>query len=132
MGGQWKIKRLSGSLGAEVRGVALGKVGPSEADKILSLLMEHQALFFPEQHISEEEHVQFGSHFGVLEGHPNLKNPFSDRAEIFELSASTGGIADEWHSDITFQEQPSILSILQMVKCPEVGGDTMWSHVYKA
>jgi taurine dioxygenase len=132
MGESWKITRLSGSLGAEVHGIALGKVGPAEAEEVLSLLLEHQVLFFPEQHPSEDEHVAFGRHFGKLAGHPNLKNPFSSHPEIFELSASTGGIADEWHSDITFQEQPSILSILHMVKSPEVGGDTMWANAYKA
>ena len=99
---------------------------------IQSLLMEHLVLFFPEQYLSVEEHVAFGRHFGKLEGHPNLRNPFSDQPEIFEISASHGGVADEWHSDITFQSQPSILAILNMVTCPEVGGDTMWANMYKA
>ena len=41
-------------------------------------------------------------------------------------------LADEWHSDITFQPQPSVMSILNMVKCPAIGGDTMWSNMYRA
>ncbi len=127
-----EVVRLSGSLGAEVHGIRLGEVGPAEAKAIEALLIEHLVLFLPEQHPSVEEHVAFGRHFGELEGHPNLRNPFSDQPEIFELAATRGGIADEWHSDITFQEQPSILSILHLVKCPEVGGDTMWSNMYKA
>ncbi len=127
-----EVVRLSGSLGAEVHGIRLGEVGPAEAKAIEALLIEHLVLFLPEQHPTVEEHVAFGRHFGELEGHPNLRNPFSDQPEIFELAATRGGIADEWHSDITFQEQPSILSILHLVKCPEVGGDTMWSNMYKA
>ena len=127
-----EVVRLSSALGAEVRGISLGEVGPIEADAIQSLLTEHLVLFFPEQHIGIEEHVAFGRHFGTLEGHPNLRNPFSDQPEIFELAASRGGVADEWHSDITFQPEPSILAILNMVKCPEVGGDTLWSNMYRA
>ena len=46
MGESWKITRLSGSLGAEVGGIALGTVGPAEAKEVLSLLLEHQVLFF--------------------------------------------------------------------------------------
>ncbi len=130
--GNLEVARLSGSLGAEVRGIPLGEVGPAEAKEIEGLLMQHQVLFFPEQHPTVEEHVAFGRHFGRLEGHPNLKNPFSDSPELFELAATRGGIADEWHSDITFQEQPSIMAILHMVKCPDVGGDTMWANMYKA
>jgi taurine dioxygenase len=127
-----EVARLSGSLGAEVRGLTLGQVGASEVETILSLLMDHQVLFFPEQHPTVEEHVGFGRRFGKLEGHPNLRNPFSEHDEIFELAATRGGIADEWHSDITFQREPSVLSILHMVKCPEVGGDTLWSNMVRA
>ena len=86
----------------------------------------------PDQHLTVDEHVAFGKHFGQLEGHPNLDNPFSGHPEIFELVATRGGVADEWHSDITFQEQPSVMAIHNMVKCPSVGGDTMWSNMYKA
>ena len=39
-------------------------------------------------------------------------------------SASKGGIADEWHTDLTFLDSPSLISILNMKVCPEVGGDT--------
>ena len=94
--------RLSASLGAGVRGISLAEAGPVEAEQIEALLMEHQVLFFPGQHPSVDEHVEFGRHFGRLAGHPNLNNPFSNHPELFELAATHGGIADEWHSDLTF------------------------------
>jgi taurine dioxygenase len=92
-----------------------------------SLLLDHLVLFFPDQHLTPAQHVAFGRQFGTLEGHPNLNNPFSELPEIFELAASRGGIADEWHSDITFQAHPSIMAILHMVTCPPMGGDTIVS-----
>ena len=127
-----EVTRLSASLGAEVRGIALSEVGPAEAEAVRGLLHEHLVLLFPEQHPSVEEHVAFGRHFGELEGHPNLQNAFLEHDEIFELAASKGGIADEWHSDITFRDEPSVLSILHMLKCPDVGGDTLWANMYRA
>ncbi|MEE9279888.1 MAG: TauD/TfdA family dioxygenase [Myxococcota bacterium] len=127
-----EVVRLAPALGAEVRGVSLGAVGAAGAERIQSLLMDHQVLFFPEQHLTVDEHVAFGRHFGPLEGHPNLKNPFTEHPEIFELAASQGGVADEWHSDITFQAEPSVLAILHMVRCPEVGGDTLWANMCAA
>ena len=75
-------------------------------------------LFFPGQRITQDEHVEFGAKFGELEGHPNLKNKTVTHPKIFELAASTGGIADEWHTDITYQDSPAIMSVLHMVKCP--------------
>jgi taurine dioxygenase len=125
------VVRLSGSLGAEVRGVRLAEVGPDEVDAIRDLLTGHLVLFFPDQHLSREEHIAFGRHFGRLEGHPNVAGT-SEVEEIFELVASRGALADEWHSDLTCQPQPSVMAILNMVKCPSVGGDTMWANMYKA
>ena len=40
---------------------------------IKDALNENMVLFFPGQKISIDEHVEFGSKFGELEGHPNLK-----------------------------------------------------------
>ncbi len=126
-----EVRRLSGALGAEVRGISLGQVRAAEAEMIQSLLMAHQVLFFPDQHVTPDQHIAFGRHFGPIAGHPHLSN-LPGYPEIFDLAASRGGVADEWHSDITFQQHPSVLAILNMVQCPKVGGDTMWANMYAA
>ena len=79
-----------------------------------------------------DDHVAFGRWFGPLEQHPHLGNAYLQHPEVFELAASKGGIADEWHTDLTFLEQPSVLSILNMVRCADAGGDTMWSNMVLA
>ena len=128
----FEVKKLSKALGAEVTGVDLCSVSDEDIENIKSLLVDNMVLFFPGQTISQEEHVEFGAKFGELEGHPNLKNKTVTHPKIFELAASTGGIADEWHTDITYQDSPAIMSVLHMVKCPEIGGDTMWSNLNAA
>ena len=120
------------ALGAEITGIDLCKVSDNDIEEIKSLLTEHMVLFFPGQRITQDEHVEFGAKFGELEGHPNLKNKTVTHPKIFELAASTGCIADEWHTDITYQDSPAIMSVLHMVKCPEIGGDTMWSNLNAA
>lgn len=130
---QPEVKRLSGSLGAEIRGLSLAQAGPEEARLISSLLLEHLVLFFPGQDLTADEHIAFGRLFGELESHPNLSLD-AERPEFFELRAAggSGAIADEWHSDLTCQASPSVFAILQMKKCPPVGGDTLWANMYKA
>jgi alpha-ketoglutarate-dependent taurine dioxygenase len=132
MSQQWEIKRLAGALGAQVRGVILSAPSSQDITDIKGLLQTHKVLFFPGQSVSLDEHVALGEHFGRIENHPNLKNPFTNHPGVFELAATQGGIADEWHTDITFEKHPSIMSVLHMVKCPEVGGDTMWTSLEKA
>lgn len=129
----WQVTRLSAALGAEVSGIDLASADDETIDEIKNLLNTHKVLFFPDQNLSAADHVAFGRNFGHLEGHPNLKNRSSeDHPEIFRLAASEGGVADEWHTDLTFLPQPALMSILNMKTCPEVGGDTMWCNLFAA
>ena len=129
----YDVRPVSGSLGAEVRGLELAAATPDDAEVIHRLLMEHLVLFFPDQHPSPDDHLAFGRLFGELESHPNLDLE-RERPEFFELRATdgAGGVADEWHSDITFEPEPSKFAILHMKTCPDVGGDTLWANAYKA
>ncbi|MEM8769556.1 MAG: TauD/TfdA family dioxygenase, partial [Pseudomonadota bacterium] len=128
----WAVQRLAPALGAEVRGLDLKEQTPAVIEGIKALLREHLVLFFPEQTLSVDEHVELGRCFGELEGHPHLKNPYTPHTELFELAATHGGVADEWHTDITFRDEPALMSVLRMVRCPETGGDTMWTSLYRA
>ena len=94
--GELSIRRLSGSLGAEVTGIEIAKAGPAEAHRLRELLLEHLVLFLPGQHLDPDQHVAFGRLFGKLESHPNL-DLRSERPEFFQLHArgGVGGIADE-------------------------------------
>ena len=129
---KWQVDRLAGALGAEVRGVDLADPTPADVESVKALLIEHHVLFFPDQRLDVDQHVALGRQFGELEGHPHLKNPLTEHPELFELAASGGGVADEWHTDITFRPDPALMSILHMVKCPEVGGDTLWTNLHAA
>jgi taurine dioxygenase len=128
----WTVRRLAGAIGAEINGPELRNITEADIAALRELLLEHLVIFLPDQAPSPEEHVAFARHFGQLEGHPNLGGVDGLPPEIFQLKASEGGIADEWHTDITFEASPPLMSVLHLVKCPEYGGDTMWSSLYAA
>jgi len=123
------VRPLAAALGAEVTGVDLREGTTELVTAITELLLRHKVLFFPGQNLDVDSHVALARNFGPLEAHPNLTNPNLKHPEIFELAASAGGIADEWHTDLTFMASPSVMSVLNMVACPEVGGDTMWTNL---
>jgi taurine dioxygenase len=127
-----EVTRLGAALGAEVRGVDLDSVDDATVAEIRARLLEHLVLFFPDQRLSLDGHVALGRKFGELEIHPHLPSPDDAHREVVELRASAGGVADEWHSDVTFLPHPSVMSIMHMVQCPGVGGDTMWANQYLA
>ena len=126
------ITRLSAALGAEIRGMDLRDLDGAQVESIRSWLHEHMVLFFPQQFLDIDAHVALGAHFGPLDSHPNLENPFTRHPQVFELAASHGGVADEWHSDISFSAHPAVMSVLNMIECPPVGGDTLWASACAA
>jgi taurine dioxygenase len=128
----WQVHRLAGALGASVLGPNLAGLDEAGFEAVRVLLLEHLVLFFPGQDLDVEDHVAFGRRFGPLEAHPTLKNPYTQHPELFELAATHGGVADEWHTDLTFRADPAVLSVLQLKKAPDVGGDTQWASLYAA
>jgi taurine dioxygenase len=125
------VQPVAGALGAEVRGIDLAEpLSDAARAAIRAALLEHLVLFFPEQDLSPESHRRFAARWGEMEIHPYLRQ-VEGFPEVVELAADRGYVADEWHTDVTFSAHPPIMSILNMVTTPRVGGDTMWSNQYK-
>jgi taurine dioxygenase len=70
--------------------------------------------------------------FGEAEIHPYITKLDDEHQEIVVLDSEDGGRADVWHTDVTFSPSPPICSVLQMMRCPSRGGDTMFTNQYLA
>ena len=131
-----RVEPLAGALGAEISGVDLAK--PLDAEvvgEIQRAWLERQVLFFRDQPLSIDEHKAFARHFGKLHIHPVLQQ-MADQGHpeivVLESDEKRPYIADRWHSDVTFEREPPLGSILRAVAVPEVGGDTMWASMTAA
>jgi taurine dioxygenase len=133
------VTRLSGTIGAEIRGVDLKRELDRETvAAIRALLLEHKVIFFPEQHLEPAEHVAFARYFGeVTPAHPVIPG-IEGFPEVFEIDytiakqlvkydSGMGGANAAWHTDVTFVERPPLGSILNAIVIPPSGGDTLWS-----
>ena len=69
-------------IGAEIRGVDLGRVDDDAFRRIYHAWLEHLVLVFPEQDVTDEEQIAFARRFGDLEIHPS-REPRSSRQEQF-------------------------------------------------
>ena len=132
-----RVDPIAPAIGAEISGVDLSKPLDNETLEELELAFaENLVLFFRDQDISRDEHKAFGRRFADLHVHPVLQ-PLKDEGhpEIVVLESGEGYgtyVAGGWHSDVTFQREPPLGSILRCVKAPEIGGDTMWASMYAA
>jgi taurine dioxygenase len=121
-------------LGAEVRGVDLGKpLPPDLAKELRRALVEFKVLFFRDQDIDVRAQGEFASLFGELEEHPFLPSNTDEPHVIrFEKSEETRGVENMWHSDVSWRRVPSFGSVLRAIEIPPLGGDTLWADMEAA
>jgi taurine dioxygenase len=131
-----EVRPLAGALGAEIGGIDLGRELDNQTfSELVQALHDHLVVFFRDQHLTPEQHIGVARRFGGLDvhdfvvhmpGHPEiievLKTP-EERGRNF------GGV---WHSDVTYQEQPALGSMLYAKEVPAFGGDTMFANQYLA
>jgi len=128
------VRPIAGALGAEIGGVNMAEpMGNQVFQELHDALMEHHVVFLRDQDVTPAEHVAFARQFGTLHIHPYSPN-LPDQPEVLILKSSKANrsSASAWHSDVTFQEEPPMGSILLAREVPEYGGDTMWANMYLA
>jgi taurine dioxygenase len=131
---------LSGTIGAEIRGLDLRDLDEATVAAIRRVWLDRKVVFFPDQHLEPAEHLAFAARFGEpTEGHPVIPG-LADHPEIFEIDytaarelyttygeVSTRSRGIHWHTDVTFVRRPPLGSILRAVVVPPAGGDTLFS-----
>ena len=130
-----KTERRSPHLGAFVEGVDLTQpLEDAAIAEIKAALLEFYVLFFRNQHITGEQHLAFAARFGELDTpHPVFENDARDaRLTIIESKGRAHDAEHYWHTDVTYQQEPSFGSILVAKKIPQSGGDTLFASMYAA
>ena len=130
------VEPLTPSLGAEVHGVDLAKLTPSQLEELRRAFLERLVLVFRDQNLTREQHKAFGRAFGDLHVHPAKKHlGMPGDPEIFEIQAtprSRFANGETWHSDLSCEPQPPAGSMLYLRELPECGGDTVFCNMYAA
>lgn len=129
-----EVKPLGGTIGAEISGVDMSQpLGNQLFQEVHDALIENQVIFFRGQDVTPAEHVAFARQFGTLQVHPLVPH-LEDHPEVLVLESMEGKrtAANAWHSDVTFDTEPPLGSILLAREVPDRGGDTLWADMYAA
>src|SRR4051812_9685463 len=82
------VQPTSGALGAEVRGLRLADLDDAGFERLQALWHEHLVLFFPDQHLTPDEHVALGRRFGEPEIHPFIPKLDPEHPEIVVIASA--------------------------------------------
>ena len=127
------VKPVSGALGAEIFGVDLSRPLDNRTFfEIRQAFDENIVIFFRDQNITPQQHLDFGARFGAFDIHPfaaGLPGHPEVMPVIKEADDIVAGFGSAWHSDVTFYERPPLGSILYALETPTHGGDTLFANM---
>jgi taurine dioxygenase len=131
---------------ADITGVELKNISDDEFNTLHAAWLKFGVLRLRRQPLNEDELQTFSARFGPLEKIPTGRMPEFAKAQIknryvTQLSnilkdgKPIGGLGNaeaNWHSDMTYVENPPPASILLSVEVPDQGGDTYFADQYAA
>ena len=135
MGNQAIHVEPADGVGAYISGIDLNAgATDQQAGDLRKALGQYGVLFFREQHITPEKHIELAERFGPIninrffqpvDGYPNI-------AEVRKEPDQRVNIGGQWHTDHTYDKEPALGSILVARDLPSSGGDTMFANMYAA
>lgn len=133
-GERMNITEISEHVGAEVSDVDLSSLDDADVATIREAWAEYGVLFFHDQHLTEDQHIEFAERFADIDinqfftpvdGYPKI-------AQVLKEADQTTNIGGGWHTDHSYDEIPAKGSILLAREVPPTGGDTRFLSVAAA
>lgn len=131
------------SFAAEIGDVDLARpIDPTDVQAIKDAFTQYAVLIFPDQHLSQDQHLDFARYFGSLEttiavyrkdAPLRLRKEFADVSNLNHDSEVWGKESRNrlfqlgnrlWHTDSSFKRLPARASLLYARSIPPVGGHT--------
>ncbi|MBL4906352.1 MAG: TauD/TfdA family dioxygenase [Sneathiella sp.] len=142
---------MTSDFGAEIGDIDLSQPLTDDAAAVIDdAFSKYSVLIFPDQHISQQQHVEFAGHFGPLEQsiarhrEGREMRVRLDLADVSNLNPDDTIQAKEdrlrifrtgnrlWHRDSSFKFIPARASLLYARSIPPVGGHTEFADMRAA
>ena len=129
-----RVRKMTGGCGAEITGIDVKRLSNSEWDAVRSAFAEHGVIFFRDQDLTPDQHLDFARKwapidvnrfFTAVDGYPEI-------AEVRKEKAQKTNIGGGWHTDHSYDRAPAMGSLLLARELPEEGGDTLFANMYRA
>lgn len=129
------VTAVSPAVGAVIGNVDIAAgVSDAQLAEIRQAYIDHGVIFFRDQHLSEEQHIEWAERWSAInvnrffhpvESHPRI-------AEVRKEPDQVRNIGENWHTDHSYDQIPAMGSILLAREVPKTGGDTLFASQYAA
>jgi taurine dioxygenase len=133
------VRKCDAACGAEIVFDLARPIDDVTFAEIERAFHDNIVVFFRDQHLSNQQQIEFSRRFGELEIHIVKKYLLPDYPEILLISNvrdDTGehiGLADAgftWHSDVSYRRRPSRCSLLYAKEVPHRDGTPLGDTVF--
>jgi alpha-ketoglutarate-dependent taurine dioxygenase len=130
--------------GVEITGVDLSQpISPERRDWLIQTFRAHPVIVFRDQHLTKEQQYEFTLTFGEIEGmHVNRLvdavkyTPVHTVSNIGPDGQPSAPKRERgnyyWHTDKSYHDVPSLLTMLHGVEIPSRGGETQFANTAMA
>lgn len=133
-----QVRNVAGSFAAEVLGADLRRA--EDFEPVHRAFLDHGVIAVRDQDLSPEAQIAFSRRFGRLMGRrPSASDkvlmPGFPEITLLSNRKENGcyvGNADAgryWHSDMSFEENPNLGTVVYAVEVPPEGGDTLFADL---
>lgn len=130
-----KASRLSGALGAELRGLDLSRsLSAGDVAALRAALTEHLVVTVPDQAMTLDDLERLTDQLGGRAVTPFVK-PMPDRPYVIRVLKEKEdklNFANAWHTDLSYLPEPPSFTLLYAHEVPDYGGDTVFQNQYLA
>ena len=131
----FQVRRLSGSIGAEISAVDLAlETSDAAISEIRKIWLEHNVVFFRDQELPPARLLALAKRFGQVVEYPFIKgiDGFPEIIPVVKLEHETTNFGGIWHTDTAYLEAPPMGTMLIAREVPPHGGDTLFANAYLA
>jgi len=124
------IRRLGGTLGAEMVGVRMEQGDRELAERIRMAAIRHRVVAVRGQFLGPEELLAFGAGLGNFTR--TRASPTDERwPDLLKVTnpGKAAALTENWHTDGTTSRCPPSLSLLSAIEVPQAGGDTLFADM---
>ncbi|MGA2409492.1 MAG: TauD/TfdA family dioxygenase [Candidatus Binataceae bacterium] len=129
-------RKLSPAIGAELIDADLLAVLSDEGlAAIRQALLDNLVIFFRNQNLTPGLQKAAGQRFGKLHIHPAPLGVVEGHPEVLAIKTDENSrkiAGEDWHSDVSCDDEPPMGTILYVKEVPPVGGDTLFASMYAA
>lgn len=129
-------------IGARVSGVSLATVAPAQFDQLYRIWQQHHVLVLRDQQLTNAQFERFSAMLGELDPPPNQgagRKSVPGHPDLYVVSNRTNGAGEpigalgdgeaQWHTDMSYLQQPPFASMLWSIELPDSGGDTCFASM---